>query len=77
MKSDIFKITVTACPDDDLDTLDGEQMLTLYKALVCQYPDAEIIVGITNRSGCASADGGDDMDHELFWKVIEAHGDWI
>jgi hypothetical protein len=78
MKSDITKITVTKCPDDYLDdTLNGEQMLTLYRALICLYPDAEITVGITSGMSCAYADGGDDMDNELFLKVIEVHGGWI
>lgn len=74
MKSDITRITVTTCPDDYLDTLDGERMLTLYRALVCLYPDAEITVGITSDMGCVYADGGDDMDNELLLKVIEVHG---
>jgi hypothetical protein len=52
-------------------------MLTLYRELVSLYPDAEITVGITNGSGCASADGADDMDHEMFSKVVEEHSGWI
>jgi hypothetical protein len=77
MKSDITKITVTNCPDYSLDTLGGEQMLSLYRALECLYPDAEITVGVTSGMGCVYADGGDDMDNELLLKVIEAHGAWI
>ena len=77
MKSDIFKITVTACPDDGLDTLDGEQMLTFYRILERLYPEAEITVGITSGSGRISAEDGDRKDHELLLKVIKEHGDWF
>lgn len=77
MKSDIFKITVTACPDDELDTPNGERMLTLYRTLERLYPDAEITVGITSGSGRVCAEDGDSRDHDLLLKVIEEHGDWI
>ena len=77
MKSDIFKITVTACPDDGLGTLDGERMLTLYKTLERLYPGAEITVGITSGSRRVYAEDGDSKDHDLLLKVIEEHGDWI
>ena len=76
MKSDIFKIIVTACPDKGVGEIDGEQMLALFRELERLYPDAEITVGITTGNGLISVEDGDDKDHRQLLKISEEHGNW-
>jgi len=70
MKSDITKIIVTKCQQMDDDTINYE-LVPLYCALCEEYPDAEVIVGITSHGGKLYADGGDDWDNHLLDKFVE------